>query len=1187
MVFTMKKALCLLSLVLFSLASPLMSPVQARVGEGMGVLHTAVNPANNNTYHLLTDSSWEDAASYARSLGGFLVTVDDVDENEWLFETFGTWDNQSRHLWIGLNDAASEGQYRWQDGTPFLYRSWGEAQPSAGGDEDYVHIAGTNMGNIEPGTWNDLENDPQYFPVYGVVEIGPGADFALRFDGLSDHVVINHDEGLAIGNDTHLTLSAWIQPGNTEGLQFIMMKGDYGWGLYLSNDRLAFASQYSLAQHPKSNGTVVVDEWSHVAVHVVIGQGYTFFINGEEAGVVLNEEATIPMGDFGSNDCYSTGKACDELYLARMGAGCDCNHFEGLIDNISISSGMNGSSMVERSRWMFSEGEGGFTADDHGNRTGIISGADWVMPDGSIVAQAVELVIGQDYFMEGASAGDTLLYFAEVEPYTRTLSWFSSSWSFGEWENEMDTSFTVYVGFNFLPDRWHNNGSFNDEFGFAYEEWSWPASGTVWFVVSVEQDIGEVYLTLSANVADPPPSLEDMTELKESIAVTSQEVSANFDSNGNFGANYYYVNVTEPLADLRIRTYGGRGNVDLGISSYSPPTPEDWWFMDDIDIGVPVTGEEPAEPTKLQWSTGPENDEEVHLYDVEPGIYYITAYTYRNARGFTIVADFVYPPVNIEPEDAMTLTPGVEYGPLSGYRGLSQYFKVEVTQGTERLVVGLSDGGGEASLFMRFEQAPTTSTFDYHSTLAGADDRIAFNDPTPGWWYILLDTNTAFSSVNILAEFADRYVWEYDGVPLQLFNNEPIDGISVGADGTIAFYAMLEVPGNFFQLESYGGVGDIQLLVEGLQYRIEFNDGGRPMPGDGIAVETSAFTMKSDDAGTQHRLTVDAPMNGRIDITVFGLSDAEEFSLVARWDESQFPIDPIEPEEPTSATTCQDSASVMFAKLDRDTNGLLEGGEIDSIDASASVRAAMDINGDQSIEYREYLQFKCTCDVELASVFDEFSQGRNRVSLEALTSHAWANAYDIEAVNGNDDDFIDRDELELLMLLCDTTFDAFDGDGDGVPDDEDAFPDDPTETKDTDGDGIGDNADIVASVSNDIIYASAGLLFVVLAGLLFGFLRGGSGGIDENKVWGDEGQMEDRLMNNELPLLTSFGLTEPVADAGQNPEQNEVTESYGFAPPPGELMGMLLDGQETIEYPTGSGKVWVRKEPDEPWTAKP
>ncbi|PPU13577.1 hypothetical protein XarjCFBP1022_00220 [Xanthomonas arboricola] len=36
---------------------------------------------------------------------------------------------------------------------------------------------------------------------------------------------------------------------------------------------------------------------------------------------------------------------------------------------------------------------------------------------------------------------------------------------------------------------------------------------------------------------------------------------------------------------------------------------------------------------------------------------------------------------------------------------------------------------------------------------------------------------------------------------------------------------------------------------------------------------------------------------------------------------------------------------------------------------------------------------------------------------------------------------------------------VLDTDGDGVPDDKDAFPNDPNESKDTDGDGIGDNAD--------------------------------------------------------------------------------------------------------------------------------
>ena len=40
-----------------------------------------------------------------------------------------------------------------------------------------------------------------------------------------------------------------------------------------------------------------------------------------------------------------------------------------------------------------------------------------------------------------------------------------------------------------------------------------------------------------------------------------------------------------------------------------------------------------------------------------------------------------------------------------------------------------------------------------------------------------------------------------------------------------------------------------------------------------------------------------------------------------------------------------------------------------------------------------------------------------------------------------------------------------DTDGDGVGDNADAFPNDPTETVDTDGDGVGDNADTPDDVS--------------------------------------------------------------------------------------------------------------------------
>ena len=242
-----RKALSLAILFLMVSLSPFVQTSAANEIEDIEVLQTVVNPSNNHTYHLLSASSWSDAASVARSLGGFLVTVDDSEEDQWLFDTFAVSNDTTRHLWIGLSDHQNEGDFRWHDGTPFTYRNWGEGQPGDGDDEDYVHITGTNMGTIDPATWNDLEDDPQYFPVYGVVEIGEGADYALRFDGDDDHVVV-YDE-IPEFTDS-IEIEAWINIADSSGIQFITMLGDYGWGLYINNGLLAYSNEYSSVTNP-------------------------------------------------------------------------------------------------------------------------------------------------------------------------------------------------------------------------------------------------------------------------------------------------------------------------------------------------------------------------------------------------------------------------------------------------------------------------------------------------------------------------------------------------------------------------------------------------------------------------------------------------------------------------------------------------------------------------------------------------------------------------------------------------------------------------------------------------------------------------------------------------------------------------------------------------------------------------
>ena len=585
------RALGLVAILLLSTTLATLGPTAgAESALDIEVLDTKINPANNHTYHLLSASSWTEAAQAARGLEGFLVTVDDEAENAWLHETWGDDGNVTRHLWTGLNDAAEEGVFRWHDGTPYIHRQWGADQPSLTDGEDYVHIAGPNMGAIQPGDWNDLENDPQYFPVYGVVELGPGADFALRFDGEDDHVSTADDTSLrAPATEGELTIEARIHPTDLDGIHTVVMYGDHGYGLYLDDGRLGYSSEYSLSKNPLSDENITVSEntWSTVAVAVNASTGGTFFLNGEAIGSFDANQAEIPAGDFGSNDCYDAGLACENLVIGRHGAGADRYHFHGMIDHVSISStdlrtvSENGTIGLDEpqnrlSAWTFGEGEGDRTM-DNADRNATIHGAAWVMPDGSIVAQALELVNGDELAIDDVNAGDTLLFFAELPDYTRSMTVQAFAWSKGDGKEEGNAEFSLYHDVDRVPSAWsHMDEVENWNWGGVFGSYSWPDSGVHWFALQADSDLEEFSLWAEWDVAEAPPTLEDMIELKHGIPIADQDLQSQRGS--EFGDTIqYYVNVTEPLADLAVETYGGDGNVELAISYGGPPDPFGQW----------------------------------------------------------------------------------------------------------------------------------------------------------------------------------------------------------------------------------------------------------------------------------------------------------------------------------------------------------------------------------------------------------------------------------------------------------------------------------------------------------------------------------------------------------------------------------------------------------------------------------
>jgi len=251
----------------------------------------------------------------------------------------------------------------------------------------------------------------------------------------------------------------------------------------------------------------------------------------------------------------------------------------------------------------------------------------------------------------------------------------------------------------------------------------------------------------------------------------------------------------------------------------------------------------------------------------------------------------------------------------------------------------------------------------------------------------------------------------------------------------------------------------------------------------------------------------------------------------------------------------------------------------------------------------------CSCSNEITLVFEQY--GAEEVSIEALSSLSWSNDFNLFAIDRDSNTRISDAEVNRESLACTTTYDAFDRDGDGTPDDEDAFPDDSSEQKDSDGDGVGDNSDVIASVPNDLVYAGGGIIGFILIVVLVIMLLSMRGQRNiEQEVWKDAtsfDSMSDMMLGMDKPAMMP-----PAEDVESHSSESDMaimplevgnlTQSIPAATidlnvddlfgdddtiekPPANLMGMLgEDGNESIEWPSGSGQTWSRSSPDEPWS---
>ncbi|WP_165871573.1 HYR domain-containing protein [Flaviaesturariibacter flavus] len=91
-----------------------------------------------------TATTPEDAHAKAIALGGHLVTISSLAENQFVSAM------SPAYIWIGYTDRAVEGSFKWVTSEPVSYTNWNSGEPNNAGDEDWAVI---NWG--PNGTWND------------------------------------------------------------------------------------------------------------------------------------------------------------------------------------------------------------------------------------------------------------------------------------------------------------------------------------------------------------------------------------------------------------------------------------------------------------------------------------------------------------------------------------------------------------------------------------------------------------------------------------------------------------------------------------------------------------------------------------------------------------------------------------------------------------------------------------------------------------------------------------------------------------------------------------------------------------------------------------------------------------------------------------------------------------------------
>ncbi len=179
------------------------------------------------------------------------------------------------------------------------------------------------------------------------------------------------------------------------------------------------------------------------------------------------------------------------------------------------------------------------------------------------------------------------------------------------------------------------------------------------------------------------------------------------------------------------------------------------------------------------------------------------------------------PTPNPEPTPTPNPTPGVVVlendvaaTGLAGEQATEVFFELSVPQGATNLRFALSGGDGDADLYVRYGQVPTTSAWDFRPYLEGNNEEVAPTTTREGTYYIMVRGYRAYSAASLTASFtAAGDAGDSDEPYAQLENGVQLNDVTGALSSESIYYVDVPAGATNLRFGIGNGTGDADLYV--------------------------------------------------------------------------------------------------------------------------------------------------------------------------------------------------------------------------------------------------------------------------------------------------------------------------------------------------------------------------------------